>query len=49
MKTPFATDDGEDELFDRIVVKALSANKLHGFFLDDHQIDDVNINSVRFV
>ena len=31
-KVPFATDDGEDELFDVTVVKALSATKLQGFF-----------------
>ena len=43
MKVPFATDVGENELFDRIVVKALKAKKLQVFFLNDHQIDDVNI------
>ena len=32
VKVPFATDDGEDELFDGIVVKALNASKLQVFF-----------------
>ena len=31
VKAPFVTDDGVDELFDVIVVKALSANRLQVF------------------